>query len=246
VAGAVARKKGRLDLAQGGSVFLDEVGDLPLSTQVKLLRVLQFREFERLGGTETLKADVRLIAATNKNMAVAVTNGTFREDLYYRLNVFNITLPPLRHRRSDVPALAEYFLEKYAREHRRNIRRIGSGSLDLLCGYGWPGNVRELENAMERAVVACDGLVVEERHLPETIRSVALAKPTARLSLTGAVEDLERRMIEDALRESVGNLARAARALGITERILRYKVDKYDLAALHARPARRRKTRLGS
>jgi Nif-specific regulatory protein len=238
--GAVARKKGRLDLAHRGSVFLDEVGDLPLSTQVKLLRVLQFREFERLGGTETLKADVRLIAATNKNMAVAVANGTFREDLYYRLNVFTITLPPLRERRGDVPSLAEYFLEKYAREHRRNIRRLGSGALDLLCSYSWPGNVRELENAMERAVVACEGLVVEERHLPETIRSVGPAKTSARLTLTGAVEGLERQMIQDALRESAGNLARAARALGVTERILRYKVDKYDLASLQGWAAKRR------
>ncbi|HXN31455.1 MAG TPA: sigma 54-interacting transcriptional regulator [Polyangiaceae bacterium] len=244
--GAVARKKGRLDLAQGGSIFLDEVGDLPLSTQVKLLRVLQFREYERLGGTETLKADVRLIAATNKSMALAVAGGSFREDLYYRLNVFNITLPPLRERLGDVPALAEYFLEKYAREHRRNIRRIGSGALDLMCGYAWPGNVRELENAMERSVVACDGLVVEARHLPETIRSVGPAKASTRLTLTRAVEELERQMIQNALRESVGNLARAARSLGITERILRYKVDKYDLAALHARPASRRKAQLGS
>jgi Nif-specific regulatory protein len=233
--GAVARKKGRLDLAQGGSVFLDEVGDLPLSTQVKLLRVLQFREYERLGGTDTLKADVRLIAATSKNMATAVASGSFREDLYYRLNVFHITLPPLRERRGDVPALAEYFLEKYACEHRRNIRCIGSAALDLLCGHQWPGNVRELENAIERSVVACEGLVVEERHLPEAIRSVRPAKSSTRLTLTLAVEELERQLIEDALRASVGNLARAARALGITERIMRYKVDKYDLAALRGR-----------
>jgi Nif-specific regulatory protein len=238
--GAVARKKGRLDLAQGGSLFLDEVGELPLATQVKLLRVLQFREYERLGGTETLKADVRLIAATNKNMALAVANGSFREDLYYRLNVFTITAPPLRERRGDVPALAEYFLDKYAREHRRNIRRLGSAALDRLCGHSWPGNVRELENAIERSVVACEGLVVEERHLPETIRAVGPGKPSGPLTLTRAVEELERQMIQDALRESRGNLARGARALGITERILRYKVDKYGLAALHARPPRRR------
>ncbi len=237
--GAVARKKGRLDLAQGGSVFLDEVGDLPLSTQVKLLRVLQFREYERLGGTETLKADVRLIAATNKKMAAAVASGSFREDLYYRLNVFNITLPPLRDRQSDVPALAEYFLGKFAREHRRNIRRIGSEALDLLCNYAWPGNVRELENAMERSVVACEGLVVEERHLPEAIRAGDPVKSSVGLTLTQAVEELEQRMIRGALGESAGNLARAARALGITERILRYKADKYGLAP--PRPASRRK-----
>jgi Nif-specific regulatory protein len=232
--GAVGRKKGRLDLAQGGTLFLDEVGELPLSTQVKLLRVLQSREFERLGGTETLKANVRLVAATNKNMAVAVANGSFREDLYYRLNVFTITLPSLRDRRGDVPALAEYFVEKYAREHRRETRRISSGALDVLGEYAWPGNVRELENAIERAVVVCDGPVIEERHLPETIRGTTRGMEPPSLSLAGAVEQLERRMIEAALRESRGNLARAARALDTTERILRYKVTKYKLGPLRS------------
>jgi Nif-specific regulatory protein len=232
--GAVSRKKGRLDLAQGGTLFLDEVGELPLSTQVKLLRVLQSREFERVGGTETLKANVRLIAATNKNMTVAVANGSFREDLYYRLNVFTITLPPLRDRRADVPALAEYFVEKHASEHRRETRRIASGALDVLCEYSWPGNVRELENAIERAVVVCEGQVVEERHLPEPIRSARRGREARPLSLAGAVEQLERRMIEEALRASQGNLARASRALGTTERILRYKVDKYMLGALRS------------
>ncbi len=227
--GAVSRKKGRLDLAQGGTLFLDEVGDLPLSTQVKLLRVLQSREFERLGGTETLKANVRLVAATNKNMVAAVANGSFREDLYYRLNVFTITLPSLRDRRGDVPALAEYFVEKYASEHRRETRRISSGALDVLCQYPWPGNVRELENAIERAVVVCDGPVIEERHLPETIRGSTRGFETRSLSLAGAVEQLERRMIEDALHESGGNLARASRALDTSERVLRYKVTKYKL-----------------
>jgi Nif-specific regulatory protein len=228
--GAIGRKKGRLDLAQGGTLFLDEIGELPLSTQVKLLRVLQSREFERLGGTQTLKADVRLIAATNKNMTAAVAAGSFREDLYYRLNVFTITLPPLRDRRGDIPALAEYFLEKYGDEHRRHVRRFSSGALDVLCDYGWPGNVRELENAIERAVVVCDGFVIEERHLPEAIRSASSGKATRKLSLAEAVEQLERAMIEEALRESSGNLARASRTLATTERILRYKVRKYKIA----------------
>ena len=235
--GAVGRKKGRLDRAQGGTLFLDEIGDLPLPTQVKLLRVLQFREYERLGGTETLKADVRLIAATNKNMASAVASGAFREDLYYRLNVFTITVPSLRERRGDVPGLAEYFLDKYAREHRRDVRRMASGALDLLCRHAWPGNVRELENALERAVVACGGPVIEERHLPETIRSASPSKVPGPLSLAQAVEHLETQLIQDALRESGGNLARAARALGTTERILRYKADKYGLSPERSRPA---------
>jgi Nif-specific regulatory protein len=238
--GAMARKRGRLDLAQGGTLFLDEIGELPLATQVKLLRVLQSREYERIGGTETLKADVRLVAATNKNMAAAVANGTFREDLYYRLNVFTIALPALRDRRADVPALSEYFLEKYAAKHRRDVRRMASGAMDLLCRHGWPGNVRELENAIERAVVVCEGALVEERHLPEAVRAAAglpqaaerkaVEGPEARPTLGAAVEKLERQLIQDALRESRGNLARASRALGTTERILRYKAVKYGLA----------------
>jgi Nif-specific regulatory protein len=233
--GAVSRKKGRLDLAQGGTLFLDEIGDLPLSTQVKLLRVLQFREFERLGGTETLKADVRLVAATNKNVERAVAEGTFREDLYYRLNVFTITLPPLRDRLGDVPALVEYFLEHYSSAHRRKARRMSSAALDALCQYAWPGNVRELENAVERAVVACDGSVIEERHLPKTIGVSSVPQPEGAKTLSGAVEQLERRMIAEALSDSQGNLARASRALGTTERVLRYKTMKYNLLPVRVR-----------
>jgi Nif-specific regulatory protein len=227
--GAVGRKKGRLDAAEHGTLFLDEIGELPLSTQVKLLRVLQFREFERVGGTETLKADVRLVAATNKNIEQAVLDGSFREDLYYRLNVFTITLPALRDRRADVPALVEYFLEKYAVEHRRQARRIASAAIDALCQYDWPGNVRELENAVERAVVACEGSVVEEQHLPKAIRGANHAGIDRKPTLAQAVEQVERRMIEEALRESAGNLARASRALGTSERVLRYKMTKYKL-----------------
>ena len=238
--GAVGRKKGRLDRAQGGTLFLDEIADLPLSTQVKLLRVLQSREYERLGGTEALKADVRLIAATNKDVTLAVANGTFREDLYYRLNVFTITLPPLRDRNEDVPALAQYFLEKYAREHRRDIHRITTGAMDMLRSYAWPGNVRELENAIERAVVSCTGTAVEESHLPKATRGGERASVSPRPTLPEAVEQLERQMIADALRETQGNLARASRKLGTTERVLVYKVDKYGLRTLRARASPRR------
>jgi Nif-specific regulatory protein len=234
--GAAGRKIGRLDRAQGGTLFLDEIGDIPLSTQVKLLRVLQSREYERLGATETLKADVRVIAATNKDLAAAVASGTFREDLFYRLNVFTITLPPLRDRREDLPALAQYFLEKYRREHRRDIRGMTSGALVALAAYSWPGNVRELENAVERAVVSCPGTVVDECHLPKTVRAGPPGGASAApLTLAQAVEELERRMIGDALRESQGNLAQASRRLGTTERILRYKVGKYGLRASSAR-----------
>ena len=202
---------------------------------MKLLRVLQSREYERLGGTETLRANIRLVAATNRDLVAAVANGTFREDLYYRLNVFTITLPPLRERRGDVPALAQYFLEKYAREHRRDIRRIASGVLDALAAYSWPGNVREFENAIERAVVSCAGVVLDESHLPKTIRAAAAVGPSAPQTLAQAVGQLERQMIADALRETQGNLARASRRLGTTERILSYKVRKYGLRSLSAR-----------
>src|SRR5678809_810538 len=169
--GAQARKKGRFELADGGTLFLDEIGDLDLSTQVKLLRVLQQREFERLGGTETIKVNVRLIAATNKDLEQAMTASKFREDLYYRLNVFAIFMPPLRERKSDVLLLADHFLEKYAREHGKRIKRISTPAIDMLASYHWPGNVRELENIIERAVLVCETNVIHGHHLPPTLQT---------------------------------------------------------------------------
>jgi Nif-specific regulatory protein len=233
--GANTRKKGRFELAEGGTLFLDEIGELSASAQAKLLRALQFREFERVGGTETLRIDVRIVAATNLDLERAVAAGNFREDLYYRIHVFTITLPPLRSRRADIPALAEYFLRKWATEHKRaKITRIGSGALDLLCEYAWPGNVRELENVIERAIVVCTGSVVHEQHLPHTLRT-RVQKPE-RLTLTEAVEKLERQMIEEALQTASGNIAAAARALGTTERVVRYKAQKLGVEV--ARPRR--------
>ncbi len=230
--GAHARRLGRFEVAQGGTLFLDEIGELSLTTQAKLLRVLQFREFERLGGTATLRTNVRIVAATNKDMEAAVANGEFREDLYYRLNVFTIALPPLRERRADVAPLAEYFLQKFATEHRRRIGRISSGALDLLCQHSFPGNVRELENVIERAVVICDGFVIQEHHLPLVVRPVVAPKETTEeLTLAEAVARLERQMIEAALERARGNASRAARALGTTERIVRYKAGKYGIAS---------------
>jgi Nif-specific regulatory protein len=227
--GAHARKKGRFELAEGGTLFLDEIGELAPTTQAKLLRVLQSREFERLGGVDTLRTDVRIVVATNKDMEGAVANGTFREDLYYRLNVFTITLPPLRERRADIPLLAEYFLSKYATEHRRKISRISSGAFEVLSQYAFPGNVRELENVIERAVVVCEGFVIQEHHLPQSVRLATREEPPERLTLADAVARLERQMIEDALRGAGGNSARAARALGTTERIIRYKAGKLGI-----------------
>ena len=228
--GAHARRKGRFELAQGGTLFLDEIGDMPPTTQAKLLRVLQFREFERLGGTETLRSDVRLIAATNRDMERAIAASAFREDLYYRLDVFTITVPALRERGSDLVALAEYFLAKYAKEHHRRVSRLSNAALELLRNHAWPGNVRELENVIERAVVVCDGFVIEERHLPDAVRNTA--RPAAApQTLADAVATLERNMLEDALEKAGGNATRAARELGTTERIVRYKAQKYGIPA---------------
>ncbi|HMJ52927.1 MAG TPA: sigma 54-interacting transcriptional regulator [Polyangiaceae bacterium] len=228
--GAHARRNGRFELAEGGTLFLDEIGELALTTQAKLLRALQFREFERVGGTQTLHTDVRIIAATNADIERAVRNGVFREDFYYRINVFTITVPPLRDRRPDIATLAEYFLTKLAAQHERKIGRISTGALEILGGHGWPGNVRELENVIERAVVLCDGFVIEDRHLPEALR--ASPAPAERPTLAEAVERLERQMVEDALRSEEGCIAAAARALGTTERVVRYKATKLgvDLA----------------
>jgi Nif-specific regulatory protein len=226
--GAHARKKGRFELAQGGTLFLDEFGELPMTTQAKLLRVLQFREFERVGGTETLRPDVRIVAATNVDIERAVANGTFREDLYYRINIFTITLPSLRDRPQDIPALAEYFMQKFAVEHQRKIGRISTAAMDVLSRQAFPGNVRELENVIERAVVVCKGSVIQESDLPETLRAAAAGKE--RLTLIEAVERLERQLIEEALEAAAGSLVGAARALGTTERVVRYKVGKLGIA----------------
>jgi Nif-specific regulatory protein len=162
--GASSRKKGRFEMAEGGTLFLDEIGELSQATQIKLLRVLQEREYERLGGTETIKANVRMIAATNKDLEKAIPDGAFREDLYYRLNVFTIYLPPLRERRPDILALAEHFVEKYARQHHKRIKRISTPAIDMLASYHWPGNVRELENCIERTLLVCEGNVIHGHH----------------------------------------------------------------------------------
>jgi Nif-specific regulatory protein len=227
--GAQARKKGRFEMAEGGTLFLDEIGDLNPSTQVKLLRVLQEREFERLGGTETIKANVRLLAATNKDLERAIADGTFREDLYYRLNVFAIFVPPLRDRKSDVLLLADHFLQKYAGEHGKNIKRISTPAIDMLASYHWPGNARELENTIERAVLVCDGSVIHGHHLPPTLQTAEASGTVVRVSLGEAVDAYEKDIILDALKTTRGNRAKAAKLLTTTERILNYKVKKYAI-----------------
>jgi Nif-specific regulatory protein len=226
---ARAQKKGRFERAHGGTLFLDEIGELSPSTQVKLLRVLQEREFERLGGTHPVKVDVRLVAATNKDLELAVQAGTFREDLYYRLNVFSIFLPPLRERRPDILLLADHFVEKYALAHGKDVRRIATTAIDMLMAYHWPGNVRELENCVERAVLVCDGGVIHAHHLPPTLQTAEVSGTLPRLSLDKAVESFERDLLQDALKTARGNKARAARLLDTTERILSYKARKYGI-----------------
>jgi Nif-specific regulatory protein len=233
--GADRSKKGRFELADGGTLFLDEIGDLPLQTQIKLLRVLQEREFERLGGTETIKANIRLITATNKNVEEAISNGEFREDLYYRLNVFSIFLPPLRERKSDILLLAEHFLEKYEIEHNKRIRRISTPAIDMLMSYHFPGNVRELENAIERAVLVCDANVIHGHHLPPTLQTAEVSGTVTDLSLDSSVAAFERDLIQDALKSNKGNIAKTARALGSTQRILGYKIKKYGIDTMRFR-----------
>ncbi|MFL6336559.1 MAG: sigma 54-interacting transcriptional regulator [Pyrinomonadaceae bacterium] len=227
--GAMARKKGRFELADGGTLFLDEIGELNASTQIKLLRAIQEREFERLGGTETIKVNVRLVAATNKELENAIAAGEFREDLYYRLNVFNIFMPPLRERKPDVLLLADHFLEKYAREHGKHIKRISTPAIDMLTSYHWPGNVRELENVIERAVVVCDSSVIHGHHLPPSLQTAEGSGTVTRLSLATAVESYERDIIQDALKSARGSRKKAAKLLDTTERIIGYKVKKYAI-----------------
>jgi Nif-specific regulatory protein len=224
--GAESRKKGRFELAEGGTLFLDEIGEVNPSTQIKLLRVLQEREFERLGGTETIKANVRLLAATNKDLERALADGSFREDLYYRLNVFTIFVPPLRERKADLLLLADHFLEKLSHEHSKVIKRISTPAIDMLMSYHWPGNVRELENVLERAVLVCDGQVIHAHHLPPSLQTAESSGTVTRVSLADAVDAYEKDLIQDALKTTRGNRAKAARLLDATERVLNYKVRK--------------------
>ena len=227
--GALARRKGRFELADGGTLFLDEIGELSPSTQAKLLRVIQEREFERLGGTATIPVDVRLITATSKNLERAQAEGTFREDLYYRLNVFTICVPPLRERKSDILLLADHFVEKYARLHGRSIKRISTPAIDMLVSYHWPGNVRELENTIERAILVADGDVIHGHHLSPTLQTAEGSGTVVTGSLGEAVAAFESNLIQDALKTTRGNRARAARLLSTTERIINYKIRRYGI-----------------
>jgi Nif-specific regulatory protein len=227
--GAVASRKGRFELAAGGTLFLDEIGDLSPSVQIKLLRVLQEKEFERVGGTATIKSDVRLITATNRDLEKLIEGEGFRQDLYYRLNVFPVHIPPLRERRTDILLLADYFAERYSRQNHKNVRRISTPAIDMLMAYHWPGNVRELENCVERAVLLSDDNVIHGHHLPPTLQTAEASGTVVRGTLRATLERVERELIGEALKSSRGNMAGAAEALGITERIMGLRVRKYRI-----------------
>jgi two-component system NtrC family response regulator len=226
--GAIAARKGRFELADTGTLFLDEIGDLPLHLQAKLLRVLQEREFERVGSSQPIKVDVRILSATHRDLESLMRSGEFREDLYYRLNVVTIVVPPLRERRQDLPPLMDHFLQLFAAKNGKTLRGFSRAARDALLRYDYPGNVRELENLVERAVVLCRGDVIGRGDLPLTLEE-AEASGEPQTQLTAAVEGLERRMIQDALKRADGVQTRAADLLGITERALRYKLKKYGL-----------------
>jgi Nif-specific regulatory protein len=224
-------RPGRFELANGGTLFLDEIGELSPATQVKLLRVLQEREFERLGGVTSIKVDVRVVAATHRDLEAATQDKSFREDLYYRLNVFQLFLPPLRERQTDILLLADHFVEKYGVAHGKEVRRISNSAIEMLMAYHWPGNVRELENCMERAVLVCDGGVIHAHHLPPTLQTAEASGTFLAKPFEDAVAAFERDLLQDAIKSARGNRARAARLLQTTERIFNYKMKKYGIRA---------------
>ncbi|MCH7674623.1 sigma-54-dependent Fis family transcriptional regulator [candidate division KSB1 bacterium] len=238
--GAIARRAGKFEQADGGTLFLDEIGDMPHSTQVKILRVLQERQFQRVGGTETVEVDVRVISATNKNLEEEMKKGNFREDLYYRINVYPIFVPPLRKRREDIPALAAFFLGKYNKEYRRKVKAILPQTLDYLMNYEWPGNVRELENVLERSFLhASDGVLAAE-HLPITITSfkedlnsgdsfINLKKVVSLTRQITPLKDLEKEVLQQAIKLTNYNMSNAALELGIGRTTLYRKLEKYGI-----------------
>ncbi len=227
--GASSTRKGRFELADGGTIFLDEIGEIPTSIQTKLLRVLQEKEFEKIGGNDSIKVNVRIIAATNRNLEIAIKERIFREDLYYRLNVFPIVVPPLRERKTDILLLADHFIEKYNREHGKSIKRISTTAIDLLICYNWPGNVRELENCMERAVILSADSVIHGFHLPPSLQTGNSSGTEKSGSLEQMLSYYEQEMIAEALKSTSGNIVQAASQLGITERIMGLRIHKYNI-----------------
>jgi Nif-specific regulatory protein len=236
--GALALRKGRFEMAHTGTLFLDEIAELPMSVQVKLLRVLQEREIERVGGSKAIKVDVRLIAATNKNLEAEVKAGRFREDLFYRLNVFPLRLPPLRERKSDILLLADYFTEKYAQKTGKLIKRISAPALDLLTSHNWPGNVRELENCIERAVILSTDMVIHSFNLPPSLQSAVSTNTEITSTLESALSRMEQELILEALKMTQGNMSAASRKLGITERQMGLRIRHFGINWRSYRPSK--------
>ncbi len=227
--GATTKKKGRFEIADKGTILLDEIGEMPISMQAKLLRVLQERCFERVGGTETIHVDVRVIATTNIDLATAISNGMFREDLYYRLNVMRISIPPLRSRKEDIPLLVNHFLEKFDPSHSK---KISSKAMKILTNYNWPGNIRELQNAIERALIVCQGTEIQPVHFPEELLSGLEETSTPIINLTEggfSLEDLEKHLIIKALEKNNNNQTKVAKYLGISRPTLLYRLKKYGI-----------------
>ncbi|MDY4799612.1 MAG: sigma-54 dependent transcriptional regulator, partial [Bullifex sp.] len=226
--GAVSQKKGRFELADGGTIFLDEIGEIDSATQVKILRVLQEREFERVGGTETVKVDVRIVAATNRDLLEEVKKGNFREDLYYRLNVVHIEVPPLRERKEDIPLLMSSFLEEFNREDNRAIEGFSPAARKAMYAYSWPGNIRQLRNTIESAVVTCRGKVIDTGDLPEQIVAENRAgEVSIRLGVT--LSEAERTVIMSTLDFCEGNKTKASEMLGIGRKTLHRKLEEYNV-----------------
>ena len=223
------QKKGRFELADGGTLLLDEVGELSASTQVKVLRVIQEKELDRLGGVRPITVDVRLITTTNRDLETAVRQRLFREDLYYRLNVFSIFMPALRDRKPDILLLSDHFAEKYSTVLGKSVRRISTPAIDMLVAYHWPGNVRELENCIERSVLVCQGGVIHGHDLPPTLQTAQVSGTLPEASLESAVSNYERDLLLDSLKSARGNQAEAARLLQTTSRIVGYKLRKYGI-----------------
>ncbi len=229
--GADQMRKGRFEMANGGTIFLDEIGDLPLSTQVKLLRVIQERQFERLGGTETISIDVRIVAATNCNLEKLIEEGNFREDLFYRINVFPIFIPSLRERRNDIPLLVDHFIAKFNKKNGANVKRITTSAIDMLMVYRWPGNVRELENVIERACILSRDNVLHSYNLPPTLQTADSSSTGSYEGMTGVIERLEKQLIIEGLTTTKGNITKAAEMLKVTERMLGTRIKKYSIDA---------------
>jgi Nif-specific regulatory protein len=227
--GASNVRIGRFEAANGGTIFLDEFGDIPASTQVKLLRVLQEREIERLGSSKPIKIDVRVICATNKNLENLISTNSFREDLYYRINVFPIYIPSLRERIHDIPSLVDHFIEKFNKKHNKDIKRITATAIDTLMAYHWPGNIRELENCVERACILSIDDVIRTSNLPPSLQTSVTSDTESKGTLETIVGKLEKQIIQDTLFSTNGNLIKAANSLGITERMMGIRIKKYEI-----------------